>query len=434
MNIIFVTNGFPPQSWGGVQVYTRRLAVGLAARHDVAVFCREADPSKPDYSVREYLDNNVKVTVVNYNFEDLEDFAGTYFIEPMKEVFSRFLDKIGAPDVAHVHHLGGIGYAVLDELALRRIPIILTLHDFSLTCPRGQRIRDDYSICEELSVERCLECLKPQCKGAKNNLWKLYRYLFRKKAGRKLLDDFWTSSERAANLAHLILTPSEFHAQRLMKDGFPAGKIKVMPYGYEKEKLSAVKRGKIGLAANFGYLGSLIPSKGVHILIEAFNLLVKDSPHLPLQLHIYGPAPSYHGKTDYPLILKQLARENAVFFRGAYTQEQLPEILRGLDAVVVPSVWWETHGMVVREAKLAGLPVIISDIGALGEGLKDGVDVLKAKPGNPKSLRDKMRILAITSGLADFIASNEISIKDMKQDIEDHQQIYLSILADKNAK
>lgn len=428
MKILFITNGFPPNSYGGVQVYTRRLAIELAKHHKVSVFCREADLSRDDYSVRNYTDNNVKVSAVNYNFGDLEDFAGTYFIEPMREVFSSFLEENGVPDIVHVHHLGGIGYAVLEELDKRQIPIVLTLHDFSLTCPRGQRIRDDYSICEGLKIEQCLECLKPQCKGDRGNLWKLYRYLFRKKVGRNLLNDFWTSSERVANLAWLILAPSEFHAQELIKDGFPSAKIRVMPYGYEKEKFSAIKRDKIGLARNFGYLGSLIPSKGVHVLIEAFNALVKEFPDLPLKLHLYGPAPSYHGKSDYPLILRQLAGDRAVFFHGAYPQEQLAEILATLDAVVVPSVWWETHGMVVREAKLAGLPVVISDIGALGEGLRDGIEVLKAKAGNPKSLRDKMRILAITPGLADFIASNQISVKDIKQDAFEHQELYLSLL------
>lgn len=428
MKIIFVTNGFPPHSVGGVQVYTRRLAIKLATRHEVFVFCRETDPSRQDYSVRSYIDNDVKVTVVNYNFGDLADFRGTYFIEPMRDVFSHFLDENGRADVAHVHHLGGVGYAVLDELTRREIPIIFTFHDFSLTCPRGQRLRDDYSICENLSVEQCLECLKPQCTGNKGNPWKLYRYLFRKEAGKKLLNDFWTSSEKVADLARFILAPSQFHAERLIKDGFPPAKIKVVPYGYEKEIFLKTKRDKIGLVRNFGYLGSLIPSKGVHILIEAFNLLFKEFPDLPIRLHIYGHTPSYHGKSDYPVILRQLAGNRPVFFHGAYDNKKLPEILTTLDAVVVPSVWWETHGMVVREAKLGGLPVIISDIGALGEGMKDGVDVLKAKPGNPKSLRDKMRILAITPGLADFIASNEIPLKDMKQDLDDYEEIYNSVL------
>lgn len=431
MNILMITNGWPPESLGGVEIYVRRLALELGRSHKVRVFCREADPSRQDYITRSQEDSSVHVTRVNYNFGDLSDFAGTYFIRPMGEVFKNYLAESGRPDVVHVHHLGALGHSLVDVLDKQGVPVVLTQHDFALTCPRGQRIRDDYSICETLSVDSCLECLKPQCQGHRSGASKLYRYLFRKQAGRDFLHDFWTSSEKIANQTRLILSPSGHHAKRLEADGFPGGKILIMPYGYDHEPFQKHHRGKIGLARKFGYLGSLIPSKGVHLLIQAFGLLVKDVPDAPLELHLFGPAPNYHGSSDYPSILKQMASENRVIFHGPYKQDDLPGIMQNLDALVMPSLWWESHGMVIREAKLAGLPVIVSDHGAIGEAITDGVNGLKVRPGDKAHLRDKMKILATTHGLADAIASNPLEIKTILQDAKDHEALYQSLLNSK---
>jgi len=427
MNILMIANGWPPGSPGGVEVYVRRLALELARNHEVRVFCREADGSRPDYALRNLDDGPLRVTMVNYNFGDFSDFAGTYFIRPMGEVFEKWLAETGRPEVAHVHHLGALGHSLVDVLDKCGVPVALTQHDFALTCPRGQRIRDDYAICEKLNVEACLQCLKPQCQGGRSGLWKLYRYLFRKQAGRDMLHDFWTSSEKVANQSRLILAPSEHHARRLEADGFPGGKILVMPYGYDPAPFREHQRGKIGLSRKFGYLGALIPSKGVHLLIEAFGLLANERPDLDLELHLHGPAPSYHGDSHYPAILKQMASGKRVTFHGPYRQDELPGILQGLDALVMPSLWWESHGMVIREAKLAGLPVIVTDHGAIGEAITDGVNGLKVRPGDKSQIRDKMKILATTTGLADTIASNPLKIKTISEDAKDHEALYRSL-------
>lgn len=58
--------------------------------------------------------------------------------------------------------------------------------------------------------------------------------------------------------------------------------------------------------------------------------------------------------------------------------------------LIVPSIWYETFGLVVAEAYAAGLPVIASRIGALSEIVREGETGLLFKPGDARDLADKM--------------------------------------------
>jgi len=425
MKILFLLHSWPPESLGGTEIYARRLAREFARAHHVRVFCREGDTERPDYEFRTETDGNIEVTKVNYNFSDLGDFPGTYSNERMAGVFDKYLELVGVPDIAHVHHLGTLGHLLVDKLHQRQAPTAVTFHDFAFTCPRGQRIRDDYSICEKLSVEACVDCLKPQCKGPGfGTLTKVYRHMFHKSEGRRLMEDFQASGKSIANRAHALIAPSSHHARIMEADGFPASKIRVMPYGYDIASFASTHRDDIGLVRKFGYLGSLIPSKGVHILIDAYKRLLKDFRDLPVELHIHGPAPDYHGDQRYAKTLKEKSRGLPITFHGPYDPYEVAQVLAELDAVVVPSLWWESHGMVVREAKLAGLPVIASDHGALAEAIDDGVNGLLFRPGDIKHLRDKMHILATTPDLADAIAKGRMDILSIDEDAKAHIELY----------
>lgn len=429
MKTLFILHGWPPESIGGTEIYARRLAKRLSGEIEMRVFCREIDSSRPEYDLRTIADGGIEVTKVNYDPAGAADFTATYRNENMAGAFQLYLEKTGNPDIAHVHHLGGLGHDVIDVLRKRNIPIAITFHDFAFTCPRGQRLRGDIAICKKLYVGECVDCLKPQCKGKNiGATGKLIKYLFRKSEGRRLMEDFWKSSERVADAAETIIAPSEHHARMLRQDGFDASKIRAMPYGYDIDTFNK-KRGEIGLARKFGYLGSLIPSKGVHLIVEAFRRLKKEYSDLPIELHVHGPAPAYHGKCEYETMLRQKSRGLNVKFHGAFNPEKILDILLSLDAVIVPSLWWESHGMVVREAKLAGLAVIVSSHGALAEPIKDGVNGLLFRPGDARSLRDKIYILASTPGLADAIANGPMDIISIEDDAQKHLKLYEEILS-----
>jgi GT2 family glycosyltransferase len=140
----------------------------------------------------------------------------------------------------------------------------------------------------------------------------------------------------------------------------------------------------------FGFLGAAIPSKGVHVLADAFRRL--SDPRAALAIH--GGFPRYHGDTGYEArvraLLGPLAEE---CLRGPFSRERLPEVLADLDVVVVPSVWEENAPLVVEEAFLARRPLVVSDHGGLAERVREGIDGLRFRPGDPADLARVLRRL-----------------------------------------
>jgi glycosyltransferase involved in cell wall biosynthesis len=116
-----------------------------------------------------------------------------------------------------------------------------------------------------------------------------------------------------------------------------------------------------------GYVGRLVPEKGVDTLIEAVRLLAE-----PVELRIVGDGP-------YRQILENLARERGLAERVRFDPPMPPAQVAGamcqLDALVLPSrttqVWKEQFGRVLVEAMACKVPIVGSDSGAIPEVIGD---------------------------------------------------------------
>src|SRR6185503_9770809 len=151
--------------------------------------------------------------------------------------------------------------------------------------------------------------------------------------------------------------------------GLPERAIEVVENGVDVDDLARTVRELRAKAAprsglRLGVLGTVLPSKGALELARA--VVAARVPELTLEIH--GALPSYHGDTGYVEELRSLAaREPAIRVHGAFAHERLPEILASIDGVAAPSRWNEVYGLTVREARAAGLPVLVSDAGALAD-------------------------------------------------------------------
>jgi glycosyltransferase involved in cell wall biosynthesis len=132
-----------------------------------------------------------------------------------------------------------------------------------------------------------------------------------------------------------------------------------------------------------GYIGQVVPIKGVHVLLEAF-LAGDFRGRATLSIH----GGTKRGLTAYEQELRNKARGTIhVSFAGPYARPDLPTVLGGLDAIVVPSIWPDVAPLVVQEAFAAGLPVIASRIGGLPEFVQAGKGGLTFEPGDAVALR-----------------------------------------------
>ncbi len=138
MKVLLVIHGYPERYNAGSEVYTRGLAHELAHRHEVHVFTREENSFAAEYQLRRDHDAqqpNIVLHIVNRpNSRD------RYAHGAVDERFDEVLNQV-QPDVIHIGHLNHLSTSLVTVAARRGIPMVFTLHDFWLMCPRGQFLR-----------------------------------------------------------------------------------------------------------------------------------------------------------------------------------------------------------------------------------------------------------------------------------------------------
>ncbi|MFQ5503380.1 MAG: glycosyltransferase family 4 protein [Planctomycetota bacterium] len=428
MKILQVLSSYLPEDSAGTQLHVRDLCAGLRKLgHETEVFAGLSGKDFEEFELSRSEWEGVPVTRVTNNYRDVDRFELLYASPRIDARFGAFLDE-AKPDLVHVHHLTGLATSILELVSERGLPLVMTLHDYWLLCPRGQRLHPDtQEICETLDRSRCVPCL--------SKLWPLYlpydRPRNRREARRShdrmflrggaihSLTRWETHVRRVVALCDVVIAPSAFHRDRFVEWGLDPGRCFVVPHGLPRDELQGEPRGARPVE-NIGFIGTVIPSKGVHTLVEAFALLHRDD----LVLHIHGNEPIFHGDTDYGTRLRAGVRAGLdVRFHGAYEHRDLPAILACLDLLVVPALWWETFCLTVREGVLAGLPVVASRLGGITEAVDQGM-ALGFEAGNAKDLARVLRQLLEDDALRDRMSRRADLVRDMSSCVEETEKLY----------
>ncbi len=117
------------------------------------------------------------------------------------------------------------------------------------------------------------------------------------------------------------------------------------------------------------FLGRVTPYKGVSVAIEALALL-RSAHGVPARLVVVGPEDSDHG-AEMRALAERLGVAEQVSWRGSCAPEQIAAALARAHALIVSSVWEEPFPLVTIEGALARVPLVASDVGGIGEGMRD---------------------------------------------------------------
>jgi glycosyltransferase involved in cell wall biosynthesis len=149
---------------------------------------------------------------------------------------------------------------------------------------------------------------------------------------------------------------------------------------------------------NLLYAGRLVSEKGVDVAIKALEKLVIGLNLRHIRLGIAGS-----DSADYERFLRQLVTQlgldEHVSFFGHVPGEEMPQLLRKFDVLLVPSTWQEPFSRMVLEGMSAGLVVVATPLGGTTEILSDGENGLLFAPGNSEDLTQKIVSLASNPGL-----------------------------------
>ncbi|AOO82716.1 glycosyltransferase family 4 protein [Bosea vaviloviae] len=285
------------------------------------------------------------------------------------------------PDVVHIHHLVLIGAEFL-PLARRLLPnaaIVMTLHDYYSIC------HHDGLMVRPTDKQRCSGASPTACHGCFPEIG----------SDRFLLRERFLKTHLAA--VDRFVAPSHFLRQRYLDWGLPGEKIEVIANARPAQDAVA-HRPTEGRRTSFGYFGNINPWKGALPLLQAAKLM-KAAGDTGFELRIHGGAPFQTEAFTTAFSQALAAAGGVVTHCGPYRREDVPALMSEIDWVVMPSIWWENAPLVIQEAFQHRRPVIASGIGGMAEMVRDGVDGLHARPGDPAHLARILRRAIEEDGL-----------------------------------
>ena len=420
MRILHVVHQYPPNHLGGTELYTQAMARRQAAAgHDVAVFCPEMGSGG---NVTPIEESGVRVYRGGGRRRGRASvFLSTLGANKLSAAFDTILSR-ERPDVVHLQHMMGLPVAIAGRLAAEGIPYVITLHDYWYGCANAQLLTNyDETICAgpDARFTNCGRCALARAGlPAPAALAALIAPVMarRNQALRPIFD---------GAAAVLASTPFVRRAHAAM--GFPSGRIRILPLGADVSPVEIAiahqtrRNLSPGRPFHIGYIGGLSRQKGVHHLIAAANRLPPQ-----VSLSIYGDLEAF---PEYVAGLRAAAVHPAIRFRGPVGREGLWMALGEMDILVVPTLWYETYGLVVQEAFAAGVPVVASRIGVMPDVVEDGVTGRLFPPGDVDSLSHLLLELAEHPEEIKRLRANAPAVMSMDDHAEQLEAIYRAVAA-----
>jgi len=434
MRVLHAIHDFLPRHRAGSEIYAFELARELSRDATCFIVAAEYDPAAAHGTLRWRWHEGLTVVELVNNWQ-FGRFDETYSSERINAQLRHVLDAT-SPDVLHVHNLLNLSFDLPRIARERGIPVVATLHDYTLVCPSGgQRVHVSEShVCETIDAERCARCFgespfSRQMRAGSVTRGKSGRMLLG--AGRMLhrvapalalsavrsIDGPPVTPpdirRRLAYARHvfeavdLFVAPSASMAREFVELGIPIGRIHVSDYGF-RPPVAGPPPAQPGGPLRVGFVGTLVWHKGAHVLLEAARGLRGE-----FEVLIHGDTNVF---PDYVATLRKSAIGAPVAFAGGFDRDRIEDVYRTFDVLVVSSLWPENSPLVIHEAFMRGVPVVAARVGGIPELVHDGINGLLYEPFSADSLRSCLQRLIDDRPLVTSLSRQVPSVKSMHDD------------------
>lgn len=358
MRITFVNGLYPPHGAGGAEISLRLLAAELSQRGHICSLVTLTPGKRPSVEEIDGIPvHYLPLANVYWPFRGPRPrplrplFQAADAFNPVMGIRLHRALRLTRPDVVNCHNLQGFSVAAWIAAARLNLPIVQTIHDYYLACPRSTMWRPTRGNC----VSLCPEC-------------RIFA------APRRTLSRFPNAVICVSHRVFDRLTDAGAFATAL--SGFqPVRIIRGNNRNLAERTVSAPNSS----TPTLGFIGRLEPAKGLESLLDAVA-------GLPVRLLVAG-----RGNEDYELFLRaRIAPNAAVNFVGHVSPETFfPQI----DVLVIPSVWEDPFPRVFHEALAYGVPSIVSPLGGLPEVVQPGRNGMIMSGADATSLRASLQAL-----------------------------------------
>ncbi|MGV3523694.1 MAG: glycosyltransferase [Candidatus Sericytochromatia bacterium] len=365
---------------GGGTSYPRQVAVDLVKQgHEVLVFYaavpeRMGPTPPPHHRLVRHTEEGVQLVAVHDrpalfldNRRPDRELNHPAISASFQEVLTAF-----QPDVVHFHNFLGLSAGLIEVAAAAGVPSLFSAHNFWMICPTLYLSLPNGALCSGVNAEgsNCQQCAVQTGDPWTQQVPPGAAYVQRR-------------DQLVQHLAQRVdqtLVNSECVRQLFLSNGHAPEVIHVQKLSNRRsqriwEQIGSQRPAEIPSRVRIGYLGQVIPIKGVHLLVAAAQALRGD-----FEVHVYGEA-----SPAYLQHLQALDQRQCVQFHGAFNAEQQLDFLAHLDVGVVPSLCLDHSPLVISEMHSAGMPVLGAEIGGIPDYLQAEASGLFA-PGDVAGL------------------------------------------------
>jgi glycosyltransferase involved in cell wall biosynthesis len=337
MRVLIISSVYPtpeaPRIIGGAEVFTRQFAESLAASGDGVEVVRAASAANQQMEIANGVTvyaAPVRNIYLPFSEQHSAPLRGVWHaVEDWQQTATLVSERIRAfrPDVMHSNNLSGLTTAVWKVAAAAQIPIVHTLHDYYLSCPRCSRFSDGHSC-----AHTCLSC-------------KILTVNRRRAAGH--VNGVVGVSQRILDIHGELGLFLDTPVRTVIRNASMIAPVAPADAGSDP-------------TITFGFIGRLTEEKGIYNLIHAIAAVPPEAVRLLIA-----------GRTDekQQKLIRAMAPNARIEFLGFVAPAEFYE---KVDVVVVPSIWEEPGPIVVADAKAAGKPFLGTRFGGIPEAIDGG--------------------------------------------------------------
>lgn len=322
MNIGVFTDSFRPYASGvvrSIELFSREYT---KRGHLVHVFC-------PEYPHMHSLKEESVYRFISVPWPTMNDFSLPI---PMSAHLNKKIEHLGL-DIIHVHSPFLLGRLGARAARHHKLPLVFTFHT----------LYEQY----------------------------VHYFPFFETTSKKVIKAI---ARNFSNRCNVVITPSKLVENYLRSIGIETVIVKI-PTGIDMGEFKDLDRN--WLRNNYGvrpeekvllFVGRLGKEKNVAFLIKSFQKVLKSISDCRLVLAGKGPQEDFLRQ-----LCRQLGIENKVIYTGELSRQQIVHCYASSDLFVFPSVT-DTQGLVIGEAKAAGVPVVAIRAFGPAEMVKDNED------------------------------------------------------------
>jgi glycosyltransferase involved in cell wall biosynthesis len=271
--------------------------------------------------------------------------------------------KNGVPDIVHVHNIFPLwSNSVFDFFYKKKIPIIMTLHNYRLIWEKlslFDKDRDKYGHFKDSNIKSFM----------------ISKLINKRKDLLKNITKF--------------ITHTDFTKQVFSQGIVPEYKLIIKPnfLSSTENKIKPILKKKNAIFAS-----RISKEKGILTLIRAFK-------KIDVELDVLGDGPLLN-------IIKKNNIDLNIKFHGSLPRVKVSKFINNSKFLVFPSEWYESFPMTILEAFREGTLVLASNIGSIKSIIKDRFNGILFEPGNKSDLIDKVKWILNNPKECDQIALN----------------------------